>query len=173
MLKKLCFLTLCFLFVFCENGFSQLRRTLHQTIDLSNSVSVKLDLDGDYELVHWAGNHFLIETNIALYDANKHLLKHLVDQGRYEVAQSGSGSQALIEWKDAERRKVMYRQKECFEEAKVKVYIPDFFEIINPTTLINNKLKEEFPNEIKAAMNPPKEEEEKVENDEIEEKGDQ
>ena len=172
MFKKLSFLTLFFVFIFCENGFSQLKKTLHQTIDLSNLVAVKLDLSGDYELVHWAGNHFLVETNISLYDASKHLLTHLIKQERYGVVATENGSQALIEWKDKERRKVMYRQKECFEEAKVKLYIPDFFEIINPTTLINNKLKEEFPDEIEAAMNQPKEEEE-VENDENEEKGEQ
>ena len=172
MIRKLPILTLFFVFVFCESSFAQLKKTIHQTIDLSQSVSIKLDLNGDYELVHWAGNHFLIETNVALYDATKHLLTHLMKQGRYEVAHSENGSQSLIEWKDKERRKVMYRQKECFEEAKVKLYIPDFFEIINPTTLINNKLKEEFPDEIEAAINPPVEKE-AVESEEIEEKGEQ
>ena len=147
-------------FVFCStNVFSQLRKTIHQTVDLSRSISVKLDLTGDYELVNWPGNHFLIETNIALYDASKHLLKFMVEQGRYEVLFQENGLTASLDWKDKERRKLMYKDKECFEETKVKIYIPDFFEIINPTTLVNNKLKEEFPDKYEKAKVPPKVEE--------------
>ena len=142
--------------VFCTTTvFSQLKKTIHQTVDLSHSISVNLALTGDYELVHWPGNHFLIETNIALYDASKFLLKHLIEQGRYEVVYDDNLS-ATLDWKDKQRRKIMYKDKECYEELKVKVYIPDFFEIINPTILVNNKLKEEFPEKYEQAKNPPK-----------------
>ncbi len=134
---------------FCATSvFSQLKKTIHQTVDLSRSISVNLALSGNYELVHWPGNHFLIETNIELYDASKFLLKHLIDQGRYEVVYN-DGVSASLDWKDKQRRKIMYKDKECYEESKVKIYIPDFFEIINPTTLVNNKLKEEFPDKYK------------------------
>ncbi len=145
--------------VFCATTvFSQLKKTIHQTVDLSRSISVNLALTGNYELVHWPGNHFLIETNIELYDASKFLLKHLIDQGRYEVVYDDSES-AKLDWKDKQRRKIMYKDKECYEESKVKIYIPDFFEIINPTTLVNNKLKEEFPDKYEKAKAPPKIEE--------------
>jgi len=148
--------------VFCANiVLGQLKKTIHQTVDLSRSISVNLALTGDYELVHWPGNHFLIETNIALYDGSKFLLKHLIDQGRYEVIYDDSQT-ASLDWKDKERRKVMYKQKECFEESKVKIFIPDFFEIINPTTLVNNKLKEEFLEKYELAKNPPKIEKEEA-----------
>lgn len=154
--------------VFCASTvFSQLKKTIHQTIDLSHSVSVSLALTGNYELVHWPGNHFLIETNIALYDASKFLLKHLVDQGRYEVIYK-VGDSATLDWKDKQRRKIMYKDKECFEESKVKIYIPDFFEIINSTTLVNNKLKEEFPDKFEKAKNPIKMEIDSTENINIE-----
>ena len=111
MFKKITLLTFLLLFVFCQNSFAQLKKTLHQTLDLSKSVSVKLDLSGDYELVHWAGNHFLIETNIVLYDASKHLLNHMVSNGRYEVNSPKEGYHSVIEWKDKERRKIQYKQK--------------------------------------------------------------
>lgn len=137
--------------VFCATTvFSQLKKTIHQTVDLSRSISVNLALSGNYEIVHWPGNHFLIETNIELYDASKFLLKHLIDQGRYEVVYD-DGESATLDWKDKQRRKIMYKDKECYEESKVKIYIPDFFEIINSTTLVNNKLKEEFPDKYEKA----------------------
>jgi len=137
-MKKL-FLFLAFIFCnfFC---FSQLERTLHQTIDLTEYLNVRIDLHGDYELVHWPGNHFLIETNVKLYGASKHLMDYFIEFGRYSVEPDTVGRNAILKSKDKERKPLKYKGAECAEEVTVKVMVPDFFNILGAKALANDRL---------------------------------
>ena len=136
---KKSFLLLTFLFCnfFC---FSQLERTLHQTIDLTEYVNVRIDLHGDYELVHWPGNHFLIETNVKLYGASKHLMDYFIELGRYSVEPDTVGRNAILKSKDTERKPLKYKGTECSEEVTVKLMVPDFFNILGAKALANDRL---------------------------------
>lgn len=129
-------------FIFCNFlCFSQLERTLHQTIDLTEYLNVRIDLHGDYELVHWPGNHFLIETNVKLYGASKHLMDYFIEFGRYSVEPDTVGRNAILKSKDAERKPLKYKGSECTEELVVKVMVPDFFNILGAKALINDRLQ--------------------------------
>lgn len=136
---KKSFLLLAFLFCnfFC---FSQLERTLHQTIDLTEYLNVRIDLHGDYELVHWPGNHFLIETNVKLYGASKYLMDYFIEFGRYSVEPDTVGRNAILKSKDKERKPLKYKGSECAEEVTVKVMVPDFFNILGAKALANDRL---------------------------------
>lgn len=158
---------LFFAFLFCSFfGYSQLERTLHQTIDLTEILNVKIDLHGDYELVHWPGNYFLFESNVKLYDASKHLLDYFIELGRYEVVADTVGYNSVLKSKDNERKALKYKGKECFEEVKVKIMVPDFFNIINAKGLVNDRLQKAG---VTAA--PTSSDSTEVEEDVVKEKG--
>ncbi len=119
--------------------FGQLEKTIHQTFPIDNPNQISLELFGDYELITWAGDNILTETNIQLYDASKGILKHFLEEGRYDILQdSASALGVILRSKDVERNSVKTSHGECYEFTMIKVFIPENYAVIDQKTLIKN-----------------------------------
>ena len=79
---------------------AQLERTVHQSVDLTQTLNVTINLAGDYELIHWPGDQFLFETNVVLEGGSKHLLDFFLKEGRYKVETDTRGYSGRLYSKD-------------------------------------------------------------------------
>jgi len=120
------------------NAHAQLKKTVHQTFEVGEAQQIRLDIFGEYDLEPWPGNTIMSETKIELYDAAPHVLKFFMDEKeRYKLILNGEGETSIkITSHDNERRAIKYKDVECFEQVKLKLYVPEDFEIVNPKTLM-------------------------------------
>lgn len=125
-----------FLSFFTFSAQAQLKKTVHQTIEVGEARNINLDLYGEYEIEAWPGNTLMSETKIELYDASPHILKFfLEEQERYKILADNSGENLSVYSNDKERRSISYKGAQCYEIIKVKLYVPEEFEVVNPKTL--------------------------------------
>jgi len=126
---------LAMLMLFALTAEAQLQKILHQSFEIEEVASISLDLYGEYEIEKWAGNTILTETSIQLYDANPNIFKFLVKNGRYEIESGGEGELFSLTSKDKQRRSIKTKEGECFEFVKLKIFIPEDFEIVDTKNL--------------------------------------
>ena len=136
------FLLCLVLSFFCLSANAQLERTVHQSVDLSQTLNVSINVAGDYELIHWPGDHFLFETNVVLEGGSKHLLNFFLKEGRYKVETDTRGYSGRLYSKDMARKPLKYKGAECREKVTVKIFVPEFFSIQNAQRLLNTRLQE-------------------------------
>lgn len=123
--------------LFSINLNAQVRKILHQSFDIEESNTVNLDLAGEYEIVEWAGNAILVESSIELYSASRAIFDAFREDGRYDVESEASGDVTILRSTDKERRPIRNKNKEeCFEIIKVRVLIPEDFNIQDHKTLV-------------------------------------
>ncbi len=153
-MKKALLLAFCLNFV--QIASAQLEKVLHQTFELSDSItSVSLNIYGDYEFQKWSSNTIMVETSIELYDASPSILNHFVKKGRYDLVFAAKGAMLNLDSKDLERTAIKTRvknkknknsdeieTKQCFEIVKVRVFIPDSFLVVD-RTMLNKIVAEE------------------------------
>lgn len=128
-----------FLSFFSILAHAQLEKTIHQTFSLDNAPAVELNIFGDYELIPWAGDHILTETNIQLYEASEGILEHFLKIGRYEMMMDTTQGQFNLVSKDQERRSVKTSKGECYEFVNTKVFVPDAFNIVDKNNLVRKE----------------------------------
>lgn len=122
---------------------AQLKQTVHQTFDIDEAKTISIDMAGEYEIVKWAGNTIMTHTYIELSDARPSILSYYLDAGRYEIEGAASGEQFSLVSKDKIRRAIRYKNLECYEYTKVKIFVPDDFVIINKNSLTREETLEE------------------------------
>jgi len=141
------FITAFFLTSLATFTQGQVKKILHQSFELETYNDVKLDLFGEYEIVEWAGNSVLIETSIELYSASRDVYDFFKGEGRYdlEIDSTATGGQLIhLQSVDKERKPIKYRGNECFEIVRVRILIPEDFEIIDQNNLTRKEpIKEE------------------------------
>ena len=131
------YLLLFSLSLFTSDLSAQVRKILHQSFEIESTNTVNLDLAGEYEIVHWAGNAILVETSIELYSASRAIFEAFKEDGRYEVEAETNNDQTILQSIDKERRPIRNKNKEeCFEIIKVRVLIPEDFDVQDQKTLI-------------------------------------
>lgn len=119
---------------------AQVRKILHQSFEIESSNSVSLDLTGEYEIVEWAGNAILVESSIELYSASRAIFEAFKEDGRYDVEAEAAGDQTTLRSVDKVRRPIRNKKKEeCFEIIKVRILIPEDFEVKDQKTLIRTE----------------------------------
>ena len=129
---------LSILFLFCSiAAFGKIKQTVHQTFTLEDATqTLYLDLVGDYEIEPWPSNSIMSETKIELYDASPHVLNYFMEkEERYKINQSDPGSTITLSAHDKARKEIKYKDADCFELVKLKIYVPDSFEIVDNRTL--------------------------------------
>lgn len=133
---KYTFLLFSFLFLSISAN-AQLKKTVHQTFEIGEARNINLDVFGEYEIEAWPGNTIMSETKIELYDASPHILKFFLEEKeRYKLTLNGEGEESVsLVSNDKERRSIQYKGKECFEQVKVKIFVPEEFVEVNPKTL--------------------------------------
>ncbi len=139
---KLSFLSLLF-FLSSTVVSAQISKILHQTFEIGEVAEIQLNLVGEYEIEKWAGNTILTETKIELYDASPGIFNHFVEVGRYDIEGEINETTAQLASKDTERQAIRTREGECFEIIKVKIFVPDTFDVVDNTRLIRQAEQEE------------------------------
>jgi membrane protease subunit (stomatin/prohibitin family) len=113
------------------NGFhveAQMERTMHQVLELDSVQTIALEIAGDYEIIHWAGNSLLVETRIQIFNANPQILDYLVEQGRYAVLIDTLPDYRLfLRSKETNRKVIKTRLGTCTEFSAVRFFVPDNF----------------------------------------------
>ncbi len=138
-MKKATFFLLSF---FLLTGLlqAQSKRTLHQTFDVSGIEEIRLDLYGEVELVPWAGAQIMSETQVVLQGAPKHILTFFIEEKkRYQIEEIISPETYLLQSTDKERKEIMYKGNTCYEEVKVRLFIPEDFEIVEDGKVLRRK----------------------------------
>lgn len=134
MKKSTLLLTLLFLSAVV---FAQQKKTVHQTFPVNEeALTINLEVYGDYELEPWPGNTIMSETKIELEGAPPHVLKFLMEEKeRYTLEISGEGESITLLSKDKERRQIQYKGADCYENVRLKLYVPDDFEVMSDKVL--------------------------------------
>jgi hypothetical protein len=116
---------------------AQMERVIHQIFEVGEAQKIQLDLVGTYNLQPWAGNNIMSETKIQLYDAPSHVLDFFIkEKGRYEILDSLTQDSILfLAANDKERSGIQYKGTSCYEVVEVRIFVPDSFEILDPTIL--------------------------------------
>ncbi len=109
-------------------GQAQLTRTFHHSFKIDSIDAMTLQLEGEYEVNFWEGNTILTETNVELYEASPNIFKHFIKVGRYNLEYLENGKIGVVKHTQLNRKPIYTAKGECWEVAKVKVFIPDSFE---------------------------------------------
>lgn len=87
MIKNLTMLTICTLILTVNVGYAQTKteKTLVKSFNLQGKETVLLDLGGNVEVKSWDSKIMRIQMEITLEDAASHMIKSLVQVGRYNL----------------------------------------------------------------------------------------
>lgn len=135
-----------FLFLFLNFSDAQVKKIIHQTFEIEEVNNVKLDLVGEYEVLEWAGNAILFETRIELYSASKDIYEFFQEKGRYDVQADTAANLITLSSVDKERKPIRTKKGECFEIIRVRILIPQDFNIVDKTTLVRRESTETSSN---------------------------
>jgi len=122
---------------------AQLEKVMHQTFEVGEMETISLDLVGEYDIEKWAGNTIMTETKVQLYEASPAILNHFVTKAkRYEISADTLNNQLLLASLDKERKPIRTKTQECFELVKLKIFVPDTFEMTADSmrTLVRKKV---------------------------------
>ncbi|MAT53451.1 MAG: hypothetical protein CMN32_03145 [Saprospirales bacterium] len=115
-------------FLFCVSAYAQVEKTIHQTFELDDVTTVKLEIPGEYEIIPWASSSILTETHIKLFNASPAILKHFVEkEKRYSFVLEMSEGTATLKAEDLEREPIKIRDVTLTEVVVQKIYLPENF----------------------------------------------
>lgn len=118
-------------------GIAQVKKTLHQTFELSDENSeVILDIYDEFEVEEWSSNNIMIVTTATLESGIQHVLDFYVRIGRYDVEKSGEENSMTLTSKDKVRKGMKYKDTVIYEIVKMKLFIPDNYEIKDKNRLV-------------------------------------
>ena len=118
--------------------YAQLEKVIHQTFEIEDVSRINLDFVDDYsvEVILWAGNNIMTETQIHLYGASPVILKHFVEkEKRYELVLDNTDGIVDLYNFDKERKAIRTKNGECIEQVKLRIFVPDNFESLNDSSL--------------------------------------
>jgi len=133
------------LFVLLSNPIhAQMERTMYQVFEIDSAQVIDFEVKGEYEVIPWAGNSILVETNIQIWDASKEILAHLIKEGRYDLATdstTGPNSREIrIFTKNTERKPIKRLDgQKCLEIPVTRIFVPDTFIIPNDKKRLTRK----------------------------------
>lgn len=110
-------------------AWAQTDKILYQTFAVSDTTqAIQLDIVGEMEYEAWPADRLMVETSVMLEGVPPRIMEFMIEQGRYALL--GEGGETLkVESKDKERRKIEYKGTTCFEQVRVKIFIPKHFEL--------------------------------------------
>lgn len=125
MLKALpALFTLALLLLLGRPMYGQTEKVIYETFEVGDSIDlIELDIAGDLIFENWPADRVMVETTILLEGAPPRILDFFVEQGRYSILAQTEGSLTLSS-KDKVRRPLKYKDKDCFELVKVKIFVP-------------------------------------------------
>lgn len=125
--------TLCSLFLLCAatSAQAQLKKTLHKVFEVP-AVTQQLVFniyEGDeYEVVPWAGNTILTETQIEMYNASKGVFDFFLKEGRYDFVSLEQSDSLILSSKDLLRHAIKIEDIQSEERVVSRIFVPDTFQ---------------------------------------------
>lgn len=126
-------------------GHAQMERTMYQVFEVDSAQTVQFEVAGEYEILEWAGNSILVETNVQIWDASREILAELIKLGRYDLTTDSSSAvpnakQIRIFTKNLERKPIKRIDgQKCLEIAVTKIFVPDTFYISDDRQRLTRK----------------------------------
>ena len=114
---------------------AQLKKTLHTTYEVPETTSTlvfNIFEDDSYDIISWAGNAIMTETNIRVYFTSKAVFDFLLEQGRYDFLAQAQGDSLMLTNKDMVRRIIKAEETETVEKVHSRIFIPDAFQEVAP-----------------------------------------
>ncbi len=100
-------------------------QVIHQSFEMGERKALTLSLDIPYEVETWAGNTILTETKVKMENIPPKILKHFINQGRYEIVENNSDSAIELSLKEVDRRPIRTKNGEATETINIKIYVPE------------------------------------------------
>ncbi len=100
-------------------------QVIHQSFEMGERKAITLSLDIPYEVETWAGNTILTETKVKMDNIPPKILKHFINQGRYEIIENNSDSAIELSLKEVDRRPIRTKNGEATETINIKIYVPE------------------------------------------------
>lgn len=113
---------------------------MHQTFDVTGIDEIHLDIYGEVELVSWSGSKIMSETTVELAGAPKHVLEFFVkEKKRYDIEEILGADFYVLQSVEKEHREISYKGVTCEEKVRVRLFIPEDFEILEGGTVLRRK----------------------------------
>ncbi len=143
-MKRPLLLTILLSLVFNNIAQAQMERTMYQVFEVDSAQTVHFEVTGEYDVLPWAGNSILVETNVQIWEASREILAELIKIGRYDLATDSSTvpnpKQVRIFTKNLERKPIKRLDgQKCLEIAVTKIFVPDTFYISNDKQRLTRK----------------------------------
>ncbi len=137
-------LTLILWLFFNVTAQAQMERTMYQVFEVDSAQTVHLEVEGEYNVLPWAGNSILIETNVQIWNASREILAELIKIGRYDLATDSSAApnpkDVRIFTKNRKREPIKRLDgQKCLEIAVTKIFVPDTFYISDDKQRLTRK----------------------------------
>ncbi|MBC7774965.1 MAG: hypothetical protein H7246_05950 [Phycisphaerae bacterium] len=137
-------LSLLFCLGFNHTAQAQMERTMYQVFEVDSAKTVQFEVAGEYDVLPWAGNSILVETNVQIWNASREILAELIKIGRYNLATDSSSvpnpKQVRIFTKNLKREPIKRLDGEkCLEIAVTKIFVPDTFYISDDKQRLTRK----------------------------------
>ena len=100
-------------------------QVIHQSFEMGERKAITLSLDTPYEVETWAGNTILTETKVKMANIPPSILKHFINQGRYEIVENTSETVIELSLKEVDRRPIRTKNGEATETINIKIYVPE------------------------------------------------
>jgi hypothetical protein len=137
-------LSVLFLVGFNHVAQAQMERTMYQVFEIDSAQTVTFEVVGEYNILEWAGNSILVETNVQIWDASREILGDLIKSGRYDLTTDSSATpnpkQVRIFTKNLNRKSIKRLDgQKCLEIAVTKIFVPDTFYISDDKQRLTRK----------------------------------
>ncbi len=100
-------------------------QVIHQSFEIGERKAITLSLDIPYEVETWAGNTILTETKVKMENIPPKILKHFINQGRYEIVENNSETAIELSLKEVDRRPIRTKNGEATETINIRIFVPE------------------------------------------------
>ena len=122
------------LFMFSQSLSAQAEKVIYQYLMVNDSVStIKIQMTDNIEVIPWHHeNKLMIEASAQLFGGSLDLLKIVIREGRYNIIFDNNFPYTTLRYVNQSRPLLKNRDVLCVETVKLKIYIPDVFEMKSP-----------------------------------------
>lgn len=116
---------------------AQQERSFHQNFTAEKYASVSINIPQEVTVEHWAGNTILTELSVEIYDVTPAVFKHFINEDRYSFTLEENGeTAATIKYTVENRQPIRTREGEVYEFIRIRLLVPETFDISDPTKIV-------------------------------------
>lgn len=123
---KTLMVTMLYTFMYlCTTYSPASAQVIHQSFEIGDRKAITLSLDIPYEVETWAGNTVLTETKIKMENIPPNILKHFINEGRYEIVENLTETSMDLKLKEMKRRPIRTKKGEADEQINIRIFVPE------------------------------------------------